>query len=306
MARRPPPTPHVPPGTLLLSSLAHYLTRPAERLAPSIFAVAVLTALCLGWSYRDEGHLTPESGVGYWLGILGGTIMLLLLLYPLRKRLRLLRRLGRVPGWFRLHMLLGVLGPTLILFHSNFKLGSLNSNVALGVMLTVVASGIVGRYLYARVHMGLYGSKAEIGEIIGDAQALKQAFGDDLAGADGLLEALREFESTALAPRRGVPPSLGSLLWSGIRSRRLHSALSRQAEGIIFAQARRNRWSWRQRRARLNAVRGQMALYFAAVNKASRFAVYERLFALWHVLHFPLFLLLVITAILHVVAVHLY
>ena len=48
-------------------------------------------------------------------------------------------------------MVLGILGPTLIILHSNFKIGSLNSRLALFTMLVVVASGIVGRYLYSQV-----------------------------------------------------------------------------------------------------------------------------------------------------------
>ena len=303
---RIPPASCAEPGLPTTKALAHYLTRPIQRLAPFVFTVTVSIALYIGWSNRDEGHLTPETGIGYWLGIVGGTMMLLLLLYPLRKRVRFLRHLGKVPAWFRLHMLLGVLGPTLILFHSNFKLGSLNSNVALGAMLTVVASGIVGRYLYAKVHNGLYGSKSDVVEIIGDAHVLKEALGDDLAGAEAILEALHEFESIVLAPRPGVLSSLGTFLLSGFKARGIRRTVSRRADEIIAAQARRNHWSRRERRRRSRLLKTEIALYFAAVSKAARFAVYERLLALWHVLHLPLFLLLVITAILHVIAVHHY
>ena len=42
------------------------------------------------------------------------------------------------------------------------------------------------------------------------------------------------------------------------------------------------------------------------VRRAATLGVYERLFSLWHVLHVPLFVILVLTAIIHVVAVHLY
>ena len=53
-------------------------------------------------------------------------------------------------------------------------------------------------------------------------------------------------------------------------------------------------------------VRKLLGQYFAAVNRAAAFAFYERLFALWHVLHLPFFILLVLAAIVHVIAVHLY
>ena len=36
------------------------------------------------------------------------------------------------------------------------------------------------------------------------------------------------------------------------------------------------------------------------------FDAYERLFSLWHVLHLPLFFMLVISGLVHVIAVHVY
>jgi hypothetical protein len=71
-------------------------------------------------------------------------------------------------------------------------------------------------------------------------------------------------------------------------------------------EARRRRLGWSARRKKLKLFRRHIALYFAAVNKAARFSVYERLFALWHVLHLPMFFLLVFAGVIHVIAVHLY
>ena len=45
----------------------------------------------------------------------------------------------------------------LILFHANFSLGATNSNVALFSMLLVAGSGVVGRYIYTRLHARLEG-----------------------------------------------------------------------------------------------------------------------------------------------------
>ena len=106
----------------LAPRFAHYVKRPLERLLPFAFAIAVAGALAFGWLGREEQHLSPEEGTGYWLGIAGAVTMLMLLLYPLRKRIKALRHLGSVKSWFRAHMLLGILGPTLILFHANFGL----------------------------------------------------------------------------------------------------------------------------------------------------------------------------------------
>ena len=127
--------------------------------------MAVLAALYFGWYMPTERYITPKRGLGYALGIIGGSLMLLLLLYSLRKRYTWLRFLGPTPSWFRFHMVLGVLGPLCILYHANFSTGATNSNVALFSMLIVAGSGLVGRYIYAHIHHGLYGRKLELSEL---------------------------------------------------------------------------------------------------------------------------------------------
>ena len=56
-------------------------------------------------------------------------------------------------------MMLGVVGPMLVLFHANFTLGATNSNVALFSMLLVAGSGVIGRYIYTRLHAHLDGKE---------------------------------------------------------------------------------------------------------------------------------------------------
>jgi hypothetical protein len=57
-----------------------------------------------------------------------------------------------------------------------------------------------------------------------------------------------------------------------------------------------------QRKALLRHIGAQLE----SVRKVTEFHFYERLFAIWHVLHFPLFLMLVLSGIVHVIAVHMY
>jgi hypothetical protein len=278
----------------------------ASQLPSLMFAAIVAAALFYGWQLRDEGHLTPESGVGYWLGIGGASAMLLLLGYPQRKRLTGLKALGSVTSWFRLHMMLGVIGPALILLHANFKLGSLNSNVALLAMLTVASSGLVGRYLYGRIHLGLYGRRAQIAELQADVAALKGAIEGELAMPPDFLAALDRHAERAHSRRSGALFSLFTLLRLRLTSLGLKARLGRLAERHINAQAKQLGWSWRLRRRHHKAARTLIDEYLAAVNKTAAFQFYERLFGLWHVLHLPLFAILLFAAVIHVVAVHLY
>ena len=46
--------------------------------------------------------------------------------------------------------------------------------------------------------------------------------------------------------------------------------------------------------------------YLSSVQRAAQFATWERMFSWWHVLHVPLVYMLVLSAIAHVIAVHIY
>src|SRR5260370_19573351 len=99
--------------------------------------------------------------------------MLLLLVYPLRKRMRSLRALGTVTFWFHTHMILGVLGPVLVLWHANFGLGSINCSVALVTMLVVGVSGIIGPYLFSQMHLHIHGRRADAPAALADVDHLR-------------------------------------------------------------------------------------------------------------------------------------
>ncbi len=286
--------------------LAHYLSRSLLHIGPVVFAVLVCAALAIGWVNRDEGHLTAETGLGYWLGIAGTTLITLLVLYPLRKRFRILHGLGRVAAWFRLHMLFGVVGPLLIIFHCNFKIGSLNSRLALFTMLTVVTSGIVGRYLYSKVHKGLYGRQVELREIYADMGELEDRIGMDLIANPLVRATLDDFKDRIATPSSTALSSLRNAFVIPYRGRRVRRRVTKEVNRILAAAAARNGWNRRDLRARKQVVSTYMTIYFAAANKAAKLALFERLLALWHIFHMPLFVMLAMTVVIHIVAVHLY
>jgi hypothetical protein len=271
---------------------------------PQTLSIAIVVVLCVGWLDRDDNGLTPKSGVGYWLGIAGSLIMLLLLVYPLRKRMRSLRVIGTVAFWFRAHMILGVFGTVLILWHANFRLGSINSNVALVAMLVVTTSGICGRYLYGKIHHGLYGRKAVVREILADVEALKGHISANLPVAHRTIAQLNAFARLGTAAPKGV--FAGLVFWPVIswRGRLVRMRLIADAQRVIGLEGRRFEQSRRDQRQRVAVVADLVSMHVAAVKNAAAFAFYERLFSLWHFLHMPLFLLLVIAAIIHVFAAH--
>lgn len=283
---------------------AQYRTRRRARIIPLMFSVVLAGILWLGWLNRRDSGLTPESGAGYWLGIVGSSLMVLLLLYPLRKRFKFLRSLGSVVFWFRTHMILGVLGPVLILLHANFRLGSLNSNIALTAMLIVAGSGLVGRYLYGRIHLGLYGRKVVVQEILADADALKGLVGSRLPVADRVVAELNVFAQRGTATPNGLLAGLFFLPIIGWQARAVRARLIADARRVIAVEGKKLGWQRKVRRRQFAAVADLVSLHVAAVKKAAAFAFYERLFGLWHIFHLPLFFVLVIAAIVHIFAAH--
>ncbi len=263
-----------------------------------VLSLIVAGVLLYGWSNSDQGHIVAEEGIGYYLGITGSVMMLMLLLYPLRKRLRAFRVIGNVRGWFRLHMLLGVIGPALVILHSNFSLGSLNSSIAFFAMLTVAGSGYIGRFLYAHIHRGLYGKKLSAQEMKAEITALHEALALDKITREVVNEKLNRFEKRLIG--KSLLSSL-SHIFSGPMARR---SLRRQVQAEV-AKSVQSLPPIAQRQI-LSTFSATLNQYLARTARAEAFTFYERMFALWHLLHLPLFFILVLAALTHVLAVHLY
>lgn len=250
---------------------------------------------------RDFHYLNSESGMGYALGIVGGVMMLLLLLYPLRKRYHSLKILGGVKHWFRIHMILGVLGPSFILYHSNFSLGALNSNVALFSMSIVAASGLMGRYFYSRIHYGLYGRKASLQELKESYHWKFDNLVDDMPHVTHLQNQLKYSEEKAFRMGRGVFAFI-TIPWFTLSSRYTCLKLWSECKSMICASVENGQL----REQQLHNTRRNLKDYFVTLRQAAGFSLYERLFSAWHILHMPLFVMMLITGIIHVVAVHMY
>jgi hypothetical protein len=273
-----------------------------EGLASMFTGIWVTSLLIYGWTNRNSPAINPETGFGYALGIIGGSMMVLLLFYPLRKRIKFLRNTGSVGFWFRFHMLLGLLGPVAILFHSRFTWGALNSAVALNAMLIVAGSGLIGRFLYSRVHRGFSGRKLEVRSLLAEMHDVIE--GMDQYGQLGARTKihLQPYENAAVVAGSSFWNSASAVISLGASTRMSQFRIRREAKaelselGITGTQARQ---------VKRGLLMGTGA-FFAAVRRAGEYAFYDRMLRLWHILHLPLFFILIATAILHIVAVHMY
>lgn len=229
------------------------------------------------------------SGWRFWFGVIGTAMMALLLLYPVRKLFGAGRRIS-VAKWFHLHILLGLLGPVLILYHCNFGTGSLRANVALFTMLVVVLSGLIGHYLYAWLSQEFYGELRTAAELLGEAKLALAELGPS-PSLKSLIEDLDAFDADAQTSRPGIGATL--------RLRKHRSRLLQHAEWLISSQRRGNAWT-ASYRGRINSL---MAAYFTSALRATRRSVSEQIGRLWRLLHLPLFAVTVVAIGAHVYAV---
>jgi len=260
----------------------------------------------VGWIGRHERNITSDNGLGYALGIVGASMMAALLIYPLRKRIRSLRILGSTRSWFLAHMLLGIIGPVLILYHSNFSVSSLNSRVALFCTLLVAGSGLVGRYLYAQIHHGLYGEKSSLRSLIEEMQQSLANITTSGPVIEDFLEQFAALDRAVLEPPSDVLQSVSRPFLFAFRTRWAYLKMSMKLRKEMADKAIPAGSSNREEKKKVQAVRRDLRRHLNQIRKVAHLSFFERLFSLWHILHLPFFFMLVISAIVHIIAVHMY
>jgi hypothetical protein len=274
----------------------------------SVATISLIAVVLTGgaWLAGRAELYTPGSDFGYNLGLVGSILMLLLLLYPLRKRISLLQRAGELRNWFKVHMFLGITGPVLILYHSTLRVQSLNAAVAFYSMLIVAGSGIIGRFIYTKIHHGLYGRQAtlrERQEHLGlQGESLKSKF----HFAPSVEQRLKELEAYAADQTRLGLLGIRRFVSLTVRTRYVYWRSMQEVRRILSRAAKERGWPRSERNHRIRVAARVLKGYMRELKEVAQFRTYERLFSLWHVLHVPFVFMLVFSAIIHVVYVHMY
>ena len=129
-------------------------------------------------------HTSPVfagSAAGAFFGIAGAALLLVPLAYPTVKRIPFLASritpYVSLQTWMTLHVYTGILGPLLGIVHTGHKFDSPLGIALTTVMLLVVVSGFIGRYLLSYVNQD-----------IKDKLLLLQTARGDLDSAWGVME----------------------------------------------------------------------------------------------------------------------
>ncbi|MCF6252104.1 MAG: hypothetical protein L3J75_12650 [Methylococcaceae bacterium] len=273
---------------------------------PIVFSAVILFVIYWGWQAELEYYITPESGLGYALGIIGGVMMLVMLIYSLRKRLKSMREWGLIRYWFKAHMVLGIVGPVLILFHCNFQLGSQNGNIALISMLLVVASGIAGRYFYGRIHFGVYGSEMTLQQLQQDQLIARYELSRLFEISPELYENIKKYDDVVQKDSQGLISSFFKICRMAIQTRNSNRVARRMLVKSCRKVAVEEGWKHGKVESIIDNGIIYLNAHYMTIRKLVGLAFFEKIFSFWHILHVPLFYMLIFTATVHILAVHMY
>ena len=113
-------------------------------------------------THPDNAALRASGTWGHTIGIVGTVLILLNLTFMARRRMRSLRRFGALRLWMNMHVVTGLLGPLLVLFHTAFEPRTTIAVTALVSTGVLALTGVLGRFIYAMIPHTVAG--AEMGK----------------------------------------------------------------------------------------------------------------------------------------------
>lgn len=237
--------------------------------------------------HPDHDWFKPSGIFGHGLGIVGTLLIVIGVFgYMALKRFRTLARFGRLKYWLEFHIFLCTLGPVMILFHTAFKFGGIVS-VSFWSMVAVVASGVVGRFIYLQIPRSIEGRELSLHEV----QDMKTNIEEILRRSYRLNEA--SFNAivacTTLNVHEGGSASAGRIIEKMREDRQVIRQIREtlQAEGLTPTD----------RKQIIKLVRNEISLN----NRIERLHTMQSLLKYWHIAHLPFALIMLVIMVIHVV-----
>jgi hypothetical protein len=226
----------------------------------------------------------PGKPFSYFLGWAGFGIMLLTNFYIFRKRFSIFKSFGKLNNWLNLHIFFGMFGPTLIIFHSDFKVRGIVA-ISFWSMVISASSGFIGRYFYvnsSKKHKELENNSNKI------AEDIKKMIKDG-PEKEKILEDFkqRSIDYMCLSTFKGrisffaLPRFVLNSLWGDIKILFKRPVIKQYPSGSLDKYLKK----------------------FGVSKRNEIYAdTYRRLLSYWHNFHLPFAFFMYITAIIHIVS----
>ncbi len=105
-------------------------------------------------SHPAHAFLRPAGPWGHGVGIVATLFMLSNFLYVVRKRWARLKGVSTIRTWLTFHQFVGFMSPLVIGFHAAFQSNNALATITTVSLATVVATGVVGRFIFGFVPSG--------------------------------------------------------------------------------------------------------------------------------------------------------
>ena len=240
--------------------------------------------------HNDVAWKPARGASGQASGIAGAGMLLLVYLYPLRRKWSWLSQRTKPRHWLDYHNLMGLAAAIVIAFHAAFKLRGV-AGLAWWSMIALVVSGVVGRYLFAK----LPSRSGEVEASLNEMERVREGLMAQVTSLNAVtrkeLKRLLVLPSADEVQRLTLPQALWLVMALDVRQWTAIWRLRRSAAAQL-----NHRWDLR---AILPVVRRQTAL-----SKEMLFLAKSRqLFRLWHMVHRPFAYALAILTVWHVFVV---
>ncbi|HEV2671995.1 MAG TPA: hypothetical protein VGU74_12955 [Gemmatimonadales bacterium] len=271
-----------------------------------VLLLTALTAVCVvGARYylepmaaRVRSPLHPwlkSSGyIGQSAGLLALALFLFLWLYPLRKKFRWLAFTGAIARWLDAHVLAALGLPLLVAVHAAWRFGGV---IGLGFwsMMVVWLSGLVGRYLYARIPRSRAGAELTRDEIAARRTGLLELISHHTGLDRPAIEAAL-LPADAVARRTGVLGTLTRMIADDFARR----AAERRLRRVVEARGSRGRGMDKVAvRLVLRLARQEVKL----TQQVRMLDATQAVFRYWHVFHRPVAIAALLAVVVHVAVV---
>lgn len=223
--------------------------------------------------YHPRYNWFKASGLyGQGLGVIGTFLILFgVSIYILHKRYNILGKWVRLKYLLEFHIFLCTLGPILVLFHTTFKFGGIVS-IAFWSMVAVVASGVIGRFIYIQIPRTIEGRALSLNEVQNMKSDITKVLEEKYSLNPQTIQLFLNFTSAEKVSKK---PSVGTL------------------KNVL----KENNVSSEERHSIINKVREERSLS----RKIARLETMKKWFEYWHVIHMPFALIMLVIVIIHVV-----
>lgn len=209
----------------------------------------------------------PSGSFGHGLGIVGTLLIVIgVTLYIARKNYGFLERQIRIKYLLEFHIFLCTLGPIMVLFHTSFKFGGIVS-ISFWSMIAVVASGIIGRYIYIQIPRNISGKELDRKELEEMQAGLRNKLRGQIQFSDAELALLQNADNGENQGKRQLIQLL-------------------QTKGVPKATLKEAKALLRQEQILSTRIRNLARM--------------QKLFGYWHVAHKPFALIMLVFALIHV------